>query len=437
MTKSFGAGGGDVYLLKTNADREEQWYRTFGGTSYDRAFAVQQTADGGYIIAGETSSMGYGGKDIYLVKTDASGNLEWHYPYGGAYDDYAQSVVQTSDGGYVVTGYTGSYGNYGDVVIMKVDADGDMLWVKHYGGSDVDKGWSIKETADGGFIIAGHSYSFGTGLDPDIYIIRTDANGDTLWTRVYGDTDDEVAYGVDFTPDGGYVFAGFKGLGYPFKEYDVYLMKTNSAGSKIWDSTFGLDDDDYARSIKTTANGTFYIAGSTNSFWSAGGYDVYVLHVDEDGDVIWEEAVGATYSDHGFSIDESTYWNGPVVAGYTDSFSEGPYDVLLVTYEECVGVTSEASAEDGRLTCHCEPNPFETEVSLKYAVPSGGDTRITIYNTLGRVVTTLDEHEKHAGLRVTIWDGKDEFGNEAPSGIYFVEIRSADAVASSKILRVK
>jgi hypothetical protein len=345
--------------------------------------------------------------------------------------------VQTSDGGYVVTGLTESYSTYSDIFIMKVDGDGDTVWFKHYGGSYEENGWSVKETPDGGFIIAGHSFSFGTGLDPDIYIIRTDANGDTLWTKVYGDTDDEVAYGVDLTPDGGYVFAGSKGPRFPTRDYSAYVMKTDSDGEKIWDSAFGADADDYARSIKTLSDGTFYVAGSTNSWWSAGYYDVYVLHVDDEGGLIWEDVVGEIYNDHGFSIDESVYWGGPVVAGYTDSFSEGPYDVLLVTFEECVGITGEAPAEDSRLTCLCEPNPFKTEVSLKYAVPSGGDARITIYNTLGRVVTTLDEQQNDAGLCVTIWDGKDRFGNEAPSGIYFVEIRTADAVASSKILRVK
>ena len=178
-TKSFGAGG-DVYLIKTDANGNLLWQKTYGGSGYDDGTSVKQTSDGGDIIAGWTESFGVGGRNVYLIKTDANGNLLWQKTYGGSDYDWVFSVQQTSDGGYIIAGLTESFGAGGrDVYLIKTDADGNLLWQKTYGGSDDDCGTSVQQTSDGGYIIAGYTFSFGAG-EGDVYLIKTDANGNVL-----------------------------------------------------------------------------------------------------------------------------------------------------------------------------------------------------------------------------------------------------------------
>ncbi len=172
--------------LASSASAQSSWWRTYGGTHSDRGYCVQQTTDGGYIIAGSTYSFGPGTPDscnVYLIKTDASGDTLWTRAYGGAGCDEGYSVQQTTDGGYIIAGYTNSFGaGNGDIYLVKTDASGDTLWTRTFGGPDRDEGASIQQTADGGYVVAGRTYSFGAG-DADVYLVKTNAQGDTSWTR--------------------------------------------------------------------------------------------------------------------------------------------------------------------------------------------------------------------------------------------------------------
>jgi ribosomal protein S11 len=150
--------------------------KTYGGTGSDNASSVQQTSDGGYMVAGYTESFGAGGSDIFLIKTDASGNVIWAKTYGGTHSDYASSVQQTSDGGYIVAGYTFSFGaGINDIFLIKTDANGNVIWAKTYGGTAYDYAYSVQQTSDGGYIVAGYTRSFGAGGD-NVFLIKTDAN---------------------------------------------------------------------------------------------------------------------------------------------------------------------------------------------------------------------------------------------------------------------
>jgi len=167
--------------------------KTYGGTNYDKAYSVKQTYDGGYIVAGYTASFGAGGFDIFLIKTDASGNVQWAKTYGGTSDDVAFSVQQTSDGGYIVAGAAASFGVGVDIFLIKTDANGNVQWAKTYGGTSTDLAESVRQTSDGGYIVAGHTYSFGAG-GRDIFLIKTDANGNIIWAKTYGGTSDDVLF---------------------------------------------------------------------------------------------------------------------------------------------------------------------------------------------------------------------------------------------------
>ena len=229
-TNSFGAGGDDVYLVKTDADGNQQWQKTFGGAEDDGGSSVQQTKDGGYVIAGRTNSFGTGGWDFYLVRTDALGNQQWTKTFGGTKDEIAYSAQQTTDGGYVIAGYTDSFGAGGrDVYLIKTDALGNQQWEKTFGGAYGDYGYSVRQTKDGGYIIAGQTSSFTGGWD--IYVIKTDAMGIKMWEKAFGGASSEGGGRVQETIDGGYIITGEKEPSVP-RQYDVYLIKIDAAGNE-------------------------------------------------------------------------------------------------------------------------------------------------------------------------------------------------------------
>jgi len=287
LTVSIDVGDGDVYLIKTDASGDTMWTRTYGGTDYDDGWSVQQTSDGGYIIAGYTVSFGAGNEDVYLIKTNASGDTMWTRTYGGTGFEQGRSVQQTSDSGYIIAGHTSSFGaGNEDVYLIKTNADGDTTWTRTFGGPGTDFGYSVQQTADSGFIIAGSTWSFGAGAC-DVYLLKTDASGDTMWTRTYGGTDNDQGYSVQQTPDGGYIIAGYT-VSFGAGGGDVYIIKTNVSGDTLWTRTYGGTDDERGRSVQQTSDGGYIIAGYTRSY-GAGNGDVYLIKTNSLGNVAVEE----------------------------------------------------------------------------------------------------------------------------------------------------
>jgi hypothetical protein len=183
------------------------WTKKYGGSDYENGYSVQQTSDSSYVIVGRTSSFGSGLEDVYFIKTNANGDTLWTKTYGGIDYDAGRAVQQTTDGGYIIAGRTSSSGaGSADVYLIKTNADGDTLWTRTYGGADGDDGYSVQQISDSGYIIAGITYSF--GFWPDVYLIKTDSLGDTLWTKTYGEVDIDEGDSVQETIDGGYIIAG-------------------------------------------------------------------------------------------------------------------------------------------------------------------------------------------------------------------------------------
>jgi len=326
-TKSFGSGRGDVYLIKTDSKGNLIWQQTFGGSEEDYGYSVAQTSDGGYIIAGGTYSFGSGGGDVYLIKTDSKGNLIWQKTFGGSDYDYGYSVAQTSDGGYIIAGGTYSFGSgKSDVYLIKTDSKGNLIWQKTFGGSDYDYGYSVAQTSDGGYIIAGGTYSFGSG-ERDVYLIKTDSNGNKIWQQTFGGGYDDWGESVAQTSDGGYIIVGLT-WSFSSGERDVYLIKTDSNGNKIWQQTFGGSEEAWGESVAQTSDGGYIIAGDTKSFGS-GGYDVYLIKTDSKGNKIWQQTFGGGYDDWGTSVAQTSD-GGYIIAGGTYSFGSGESDVYLI-----------------------------------------------------------------------------------------------------------
>lgn len=274
-------GNYDVYLLRTDGNGNELWNRTFGGAGSDVGYCVRSVSDGGVVIAGYTNSFGAGLSDVYLLRTNGNGDTVWTKTFGGTDYDYGQSVEQTGDGGFVVAGYTYSSGaGVADVYLLRTDADGNALWTKTFGGTQYDYGQSVVQTSDGGFVIVGYTNSFGAG-SYDMYLLKTNENGNMLWSRTFGGTASDIGQSVQQTEDGGFIIAGYTSS-FGAGGYDVYLLRTDGNGNELWYRTFGGANSDYSLSVRQTTCGGFVVTGYTNV---SGNYDVYVIKTDENGNI--------------------------------------------------------------------------------------------------------------------------------------------------------
>lgn len=319
-TRSYGAGGSDLYLIKADTTGQDIYKVAYGGGLDDCAKAVHETTDNGYIITGSTNSYGAGGDDIYLVKTNYWGNLLWDTTYGGPQNDYGEAVRQTSDNGYIIAGYTNSYGAGGqDIYVIKADVDGAVQWSHTYGGTGSDVAYAVRQTIDGGYILAGYTTSYGAG-GGDVYLVKTDSNGDTLWTRTYGTTAWERANDIIQTGDGGYLIAAGNG--------NAYIIKTDASGGVSWEMDYGGSGTDFAESIYPSMDGGYIIAGYTNST-GGGDYNLYLLKINSSGGLVWERTFGGIYSDYGYAVIEISSGN-IITAGHSNSVSAGGYDIYVV-----------------------------------------------------------------------------------------------------------
>jgi hypothetical protein len=304
-TSSSGSGGFDVWLVKTDGNGVLQWSRTHGGSGGDLAYSVVQTSDGGYALAGMTTSFGAGGFDLWLVKTYTDGTFQWGVTYGGAGDDYAASLVQAADDGYALAGSTDSFGaGAQDVWFVKTDANGVKQWNRTYGGDSTDGASAVIRTADGGYALAGQTASLGAGMG-DAWLIKTEADGTMQWGRTYGGYNGDDARGVVQTSDGGYALAGLTtsfGVGVG----DAWLVKTDAEGIQQWSRTYGGPDYDMVFSVVPTADGGYALAGYTNSF-GAGVYDAWLVKTEAEQGLMWVGSDPWTITLYRGATD--LYWN--------------------------------------------------------------------------------------------------------------------------------
>ncbi len=322
-TFSFGLNQSDVWLLKINPSGDTLWTKTFDFGSYDAGFFVQKTNDLGYIITGMTHSAGTG-EDILIVKTDQSGNMVWSKKYGEVSDDCAWCVDKTSDNGYIIAGYSSSSGNR-DLWLLKTNGSGDTLWSKKFGGSGSEEGRSVIQCSDKGFIIVGFTNSYGAG-NFDLYIIKTDSLGNLKWSKTYGGTGDDMGYSVKKVSGGGYVIVG-NTYSYGFGESDIWILRINDTGDTLWTRTFGDMGWDWGYSVFENPDKGFIIAGSTSL--TGGTEDVLFIKTDEYGNEKWRREVSGSQVEEVYSVCEDIY-GGFVFTGYTYSFGNGEADVYII-----------------------------------------------------------------------------------------------------------
>ena len=304
-----------------------QWEKTFGGTEWDQGRSVYQTTDGGYIVAGYTESYGAGQEDIYLVKTDSYGNTIWTRTFGDVMGDHGFSVQQIYDDGYIIAGVTSSYGaGSQDAYLIRTTSSGDTVWTRTFGGTDSDRFYSARLSPANKIVAAGSTRSFGAG-NYDLFLVQTDPFGNTIWTRTYGGASSDGASSVNYTSDGGWIVAGST-WSFGAGRSDFYLIKTNDLGDTQWSATYGTADIEVANSVQQTTDGGYIVAGYTESSEQY-SRDVYVVKTDINGSVQWTETYGGANNDFAYSI-QQTADEGYIIAGYTSSFGAGSSSAYVI-----------------------------------------------------------------------------------------------------------
>ncbi len=447
-------GNGDMWLAKLDATGALEWQRTLGGSMDEIAYAVQQTSDGGYVMAGYTASNdgdvsgNQGVQDIWVVKLDGSGIIEWQKTLGGTYYDRAYGVQQAADGGFLIAGTTSSVdgdvtgahqlGTY-DAWVVKLDALGTMVWQRALGGTLTDQANAIVNTADGGSLVAGFATSndgdvSGMHGTTDMWVVKLDASGYIQWQQALGGNSGEEATGITTTDDGGSIVVGhaISNNGQVSGNHgaiDAWVVKLDSQGAFQWQHALGGLDADRANGVIATAGGGCIISGYTHSFdgdiiGEHGGGDAWVVELDAAGVLLWQKPVGGSLTDEAFGLAPAV-GGGTLLAGYTlsndmdVSGSHGNEEFWVVKLDE--GSVGVAELAPPALTV--SPNPAHDQLRISFPEPLL-DARLTLTDVLGRTVV----QQRISGGSYTL-----ELGAQ-PRGVYLLTVRSATLINIQRLV---
>jgi len=416
----------NIYLVKTDVNGDTLWTRTYGGSGDEGARAVCQTTDGGYVVVGQTNSWGAGGRDIYLVKTDVNGDTLWTRTYGGTGNDWGFSVEQTTDGGYIIAGEKNTNFAY----LVKTDVNGDTLWTHTYGDG---RGTAVHQTTDGGYLMAGVAW---VGGRERAYLVKTDGDGDTLWTRTYVNDTLNWVYvtSMQLTSDGGCIMAA--GL-WPSESQNqrFYLLKANSSGTIVWTRTYGdSSGKDEFNYVQKTTDGGYVVAGTIRPT-PEGACSLYVFKTDASGDSLWARIYGGMGISSGSAV-EQTRDGGYIIGGMT--IGEG-YSYLYLVKTDASGQVAVSErppvVSQSSPVLSASPSVFHQNTVLSYCLPSTATANLEIRDVAGRLVRTFKI--KSPTIRSLAWNGTDEAGREMPAGFYFCQFKTAGALVSAKVLLVR
>jgi hypothetical protein len=433
-------GYGDFWVVKMSSSGVLEWQKALGGSDLDWPFAIRQTQDGGFIVAGYTRSTdgdvsgSHGDKDAWVVKLTSSGNIEWQKALGGSGWDDAWSVAVTADGGYIMAGRTnssngdasGSHNGSLDFWVVKLSSTGVIQWQKALGGSNEDTAKSIRQTSDGGYIIAGETSSndgdvSGSIGNVDVWVVKLSSEGELEWQKPLGGSNWDVGSDIHETSDGffvcGYVgsndgdVTGYQGL------FDFWVLKLSKTGELLWQKTLGGSDADWGYAGTPSTDGGYVVAGTTRSnngdvLYNDGGQDIWIVKLDNNGALVWQQILGGSKAESGNSIDR-TNDGGFVVAGRSSSndgdatFNQGAQDFWVVKLSPESVATHEAhNAQTSRMEIF--PNPawqlFTVNTSSEAAM-----LHVTVSDLLGREV-----------LHQTIQNGGNISASALPNGLYLV-----------------
>ena len=325
-------GNGDAWIALLNKDGEKVWEDSFGGRGADGGNDVLGTSDGGYISVGYTNAYGSGKNDVWIIKTDFNGEKQWSRVYGGKLDDYGWGVTESDDGGYVIAGETFSFGSgQSDIYLLKIDSNGNMKWNTTFGGLAEDVAYSVVNSNDGGFIVAAQTKSYGKG-GSDGMIVKFDSKGIKQWNRLFGGKGLDYLKSITVDSLKGYILAGGS-RSFNDGDNQGWVLSVNNDGYLRWEKTYGDVGEDGFNMITRTKDGGFVAVGSSASFFSKGMKDVIMIKLDSDGQKLWMNLYGGRENDIGNAVNECKD-GGFIIAGETTSYGKGKSDILLIKTDQ-------------------------------------------------------------------------------------------------------
>ena len=462
----------DLWIQKFNKKGKVEWSKCYGGSLDDYVIAIETTNDNGYIISGTTTSndgdvtghhgVGY---DVWVVKIDSVGNIQWSRCYGGTdYDDEAH-IIPTDDGGYLfaatsgsadgdATGITGK-GGY-DVWVVKTSATGTIEWQKKYGGFDGDFAGSIKKVTGGGYIIGGGTYSNLPGKHGDMqdcYVLRIDNAGTLLWQKCYGGTSEEGYANIKNTPDGGFIFVStassgdgdVTGVHSPYEDefyvYDIWLVKLSAAGAIEWQKVFGGYANDYGEDVQKTSDGGYIVCGLAASadgdvVGNHGDGDAWIIKTTSNGTMEWQLCAGGSLNDGAASI-TSDFGNGNYIfTGFNMSSdgdctsNKGGGDVWVVQLAPPATASLATSGKADAITTlinkmYVYPNPVKNTAIVNFVAAKESSYTIAINDINGREVYRAAYKATPGINKVPV-----NIAN-ITKGIYFIKLQQGSAVVQT------
>jgi hypothetical protein len=444
----------DYWIVKLTNNGTTDWQKCLGGTEMDFAYSIQQTTDGGYIVAGYSKSIdsdlsyNHGNSDYWIVKLSSTGAIEWQQTLGGSGDDVAYSIEQTTDGGYIVVGY--SFSTDGDVTthnggnqerdawIVKLTSTSTIEWEKSVNVSDDDVAYSIQQTTDGGYIICGST------RQSDYWVVKLNANGEIGWQKLFGGSSYDYAKSIIATRDSGYIVLGHTystdgGVTGNHGYYDIWIIKLSADGVIDWEKCIGGSEKEEAYFIRQTTDNGYILAGSSSSVDGdvTGNHlstDYWIVKLTSIGDISWQKCLGGSDDDQAYSIEQTTD-GGYIVAGYSTSFDgdltgiHGANDYWIVK----LSPEGTSSIDDERVNNHTlsiTPNPATSSATLTLESNEEGICEVQIISVTGATL-------KQYSTRLTI--GKQEIAltdlESLPSGMYEVLVkRGGYLVGQTKLI---
>jgi len=419
-----------LMLIKTDSEGNTEWSSGIGGSGWEYGNSVCELQGGGYAICGLTSSEGSGLEDFFVVKVDLHGLQVWRKTYGGSGLDIATSICETSDEKLLVCGYTESFGaGEDDIYVLKLGENGDEIWAKTFGGSASEIGRKAIEISDGNYAIMGCTGSYGAGKR-DIWLIKTDTDGNEIWSKTYGDSRCQDAFSLKETSDGDFIIAGHSDTSSDLLE--AYLVKTDSEGEKIWSKYFEGSDNfyDYAKDVVETVNGNFLVCGHTK-IRQGRKNQVFMFLVDPEGNEIWKEEYGDVNSDWAHSMC-CTYDEGFVVCGHTGSNYSNDYNVWLFKLQNPLATIEDNPIPQRAFLYQNVPNPAKNETLIKVVILEDTNAKLLIYDLNGKLVKSFKKLGK--GTHHIAWDLTDDKNRKVNSGLYYLSLKAGEDSQLRKII---
>jgi hypothetical protein len=461
-------GAGDVFVMRLDSRGDLVWKKTFGGSGEEAGQSITTTPDGGYVLTGTTASddgdfegMNRGGSDIFVVKLDSGGDVQWKKTFGGSGNDRGWSISLAPDGGCVVTGdfrsndgdFEGMNRGNSDIFVIKLGSRGDLQWKKTLGGVHAETSYAITTTPDGDCIGTGETISnsgdfMGVRREyADIFVTKLGPGGDVKQKMVFEGSAPELGRSIAVTPDGGCVLTGSSIVGVYTKEYDIFIIKLDSGGDVQWQKTFGGSYDDISYSIAISLDGGCVITGETNSsdgdfevaHWS--DFDIFIIKLNAQGHLQWKRTFGGAGSNRGNCI-ATTPDGGYVLTGESLSkdgefvgMNKGGFDIFVLKLDAHGNLnipTSVNDQTDNSSPLTVSPNPFSSVSNVSYSLDQPSHVRIEVVNSIGEVTAVLSDRQAEIGAHEVSLNA-----TNLGTGTYWIRMVTDHQVFSKQVVLIR